>query len=1236
MRLSIAVQGGQRQMGKIAGWIVDKSKLVLIVMAALAVVGGVLMLRVGINTDMTKYLPDDSSMKQGIDRMAEEFPDMQTTQTIRVMFQGLAPEQGPAVREALGRIPNVARVEHEADSADYEKDGHTLFVVHTTYDYGSPEERAIETALCEDFADYDMVFKNDNTVSSDVPVWILAVGVAVILAVLLAMCGSWVEPFLFLIAIGCAILINMGTNIFLGSISNITFSIAAILQLVLSMDYSIILMNRYRQELAAAGGQGPVPAMKRALAKAFSSITSSSVTTIVGLLALVFMRFKIGFDLGVVLAKGVLISMLCIFTMLPGMILLCDGLIRKTAKKALDIPMGAVARFGGRARYVIALGFLALFVGAYFLQGRTQIAYTLNTEDPIAEVFPPSNPIIMLYSNDDEAQAAEIAEELEADAHVKSAMNYSTTLGRPYTVEGLTSVIDAMGGGQQIDPSLLRILYYNYYADGETSPMTAHEFLTFLSGRVLKNDAFSAYLTGDMRANAAQLEKFADRVALTTPMDAAGLSAMFGIGTQDVQALLLYYAVQNGMVDTGSMTLAEFTDLILNDVAGNPQYAAMLDAQTLAQVRQLQTYTDAQRMTTLCTAGEIAQMLGIDANQAVLLFAYHYASDPGYDPGVMTLPAFLAYLCDDVAQNPLFSGQFDAAALQQLQQLRRFTDPALLQTPMTNAQLSELFGINPLAVELVMTLHHGIALGKTMTPVQFVDTLLSAVSGNVLLQAYVGAEQLQQLQFLQTAMHSTLSGTAYGAVEMAALLGLDTATMRVLYTVRAAQNGGGSGWRLSMQTVVGDLVNNSQAGAMLDAAQLQQLQMAKRVIDGAVAGTRYTADALAELLGMDAAQLHQLYLLRMTGQDAAGVQLSPQAFVDFLAGSVLNNSALSGSLDASSAQQLRAAQALIRAVTSGQRYSASEMASLLSGLGGGVDAASVEMIYLYAASVSRSDPEWKLSMEELFSYLTGTVLEDPRFSTLISDDFRTGIDAMRVQIEEGIAQLRGPKHSILMFSTTFPAESAETTAFFDRLTALSAEKLQGDSYLIGNSAMSYEMAQSFDHEMLVITLLTALAIFLVVALTFRSLAIPTILVLIVQCGVYLTISVIGLQGYSIYYLALLVVQCILMGATIDYGILFTNYYRENREAMDVPAALAAAYRGASHTIFTSGTIMILATGVVSYCFTDPTISQICRTISVGALCASLLILFILPGLLAALDRLLLPRGKRRAPAEKHK
>ncbi len=314
----------------------------------------------------------------------------------------------------------------------------------------------------------------------------------------------------------------------------------------------------------------------------------------------------------------------------------------------------------------------------------------------------------------------------------------------------------------------------------------------------------------------------------------------------------------------------------------------------------------------------------------------------------------------------------------------------------------------------------------------------------------------------------------------------------------------------------------------------------------------------------------------------------------------------------------------------GEAYSPAEMCEMLAGAADDLDESSVELLYLYRAAVTQSDPAWELSLDEIFAYLADDLVNDTRFDALLGDDFKDEIADMRAQLSDAIEQMKGAHYSILSFTTNYPEESDETTAFLAALTDYADAHLSGDYYLIGSSPMVYEMQQSFAGEMRLITMLTAIAIFLVVLFTFRSLLIPLLLVLVVQCGVYLTISTCELIGYHIYYLAMLIVQCILMGATIDYGILFTNCYREARRSCTPREACASAYKTASHTIFTSGLIMIIVTAVIALSPADPTIGQICMTVSIGTAAAVLLISFVLPGLLMAFDRFVVKRGTPRA------
>ncbi len=1075
-------------MKKIAGFIVNSRYVVLIAAVVITVVCAVLSLKVGINADLTKYLPDDFSMKQGLDIMNEEFPALDMDKTIRVMAEGLDTEGKAQLLEKLEAIEHVSSVTYNS-SAEYNKDNHTLYVVNTSYDYGSEEELAIEAALENNFAEYKLTYKNDNMSDVEIPIWLLGVAIALALIILFIMCGSWFEPVLFMIAIGFAVIINAGTNILLGSVSNVTQSISAIMQMILSMDYSIILMNRYRQEKELCGDK--YAAMKKALANSFSSVASSAFTTIVGLLMLVFMKFKIGFDIGVVLAKGVFISMLCVFTVLAVLIVMCDKLIEKTTKKELSIPMGALARFSYKFRHVFTVFFAVIFVAFCFLQNNTQTAYNLEMSDPIADVFPQTNMVVMIYDNDDEDAAAQIAESLEKDTNVKQVLGYPNMLGKKYTSAEMLNSIDNlstafgvdMAQGIEIDKSMLDLIYYSYY-DGSIKPVSMSDFISFLTDNIAGNKAFEGYINEDMRAQLGRLEPFKNADSLTKPLSAKELSEFFGIDEETVESMMLLYFSENGKVDCGTMTLAAFADFVINDVSKNEMYASMFDEETLAQLETLKTYTNKAEVTKPRTADEMSAMFGIEPSQMRLLYI-------GY-------------------------------------------------TDENNS------------VDLI----------------------------------------------------------------------------------------NGASRKLTLQQVINFVVNNADRfSSMMSEENMQMLPLAQKIINGTIEGKAYTHTELAELIGMDSAQLKQLYLLHITQYgDTSKWKVSVKSLLDYLSSGVLNRPEYSAMIEPDMKSTLGSAKEMVNTVVSGIKLDSTEMTALLTSLAGeGVlDKATVELIYLYHAAATTSDSENKLSIELLFNHLANEFVNNPSFAPIISDDMKSQLGGFKETLTGGIAMLKGDTYSRMIFNTSYPVESEQTAQFISQLQSTAKATMANDIYLIGNSPMTHEMSQSFDSELLLITLLTSIAIFIIVAISFRSMIIPLLLVLIVQCGVYITVTVVGWQGYSIYFLALLIVECILMGATIDYGILLTNYYREHRKNLEPKEALKQAYKGSIHTIMTSGLIMVLVTAIIATFYSDPTISQICRTISIGVFSAIVLIVFILPGILAAFDKVITKERKHLKKSKKSK
>lgn len=259
------------------------------------------------------------------------------------------------------------------------------------------------------------------------------------------------------------------------------------------------------------------------------------------------------------------------------------------------------------------------------------------------------------------------------------------------------------------------------------------------------------------------------------------------------------------------------------------------------------------------------------------------------------------------------------------------------------------------------------------------------------------------------------------------------------------------------------------------------------------------------------------------------------------------------------------------------------------------------------------------------NYLNEDILNDGRFDDFIEDNVRDSILDAKDTVLDAKNLLVGNKYSRVVINTKLDAESDETFEFIQNIKNDMAEELT-EFYVIGDSPMAYEMSQTFQSEMDFITVLTMIAIFIVVVVTFKSIIIPLILVLLIQCAVYMTMGILSVSGESVYFIALLIVQSILMGATIDYAILYTTYYVEHRKTMDIKESIINSYNKAIHTILTSASILIIVTLIVGN-FASAIAAKICQTISKGTLCSSILILFLLPAVLAACDKIIIKNKK---------
>jgi len=313
---------------------------------------------------------------------------------------------------------------------------------------------------------------------------------------------------------------------------------------------------------------------------------------------------------------------------------------------------------------------------------------------------------------------------------------------------------------------------------------------------------------------------------------------------------------------------------------------------------------------------------------------------------------------------------------------------------------------------------------------------------------------------------------------------------------------------------------------------------------------------------------------------------------------------------------------------SSMKYSSARVYGALSAAGISVSKDQLDLLFLYSGAQKGSDPNWKMSPGELLDFVADTLLTNPTLSAFVPDSSRTLITEAREELLLGLGQLKGQNYSGAIALNSLPVEGDSTSVMVEQIRKLADEGLEGTHYWISEAEMYKELQDGFPSELLLLTILTVLSIFLIVAFNFRSLLVPIPLVMTIMAGVYVNIWASGLGGNTMYFLSYLIIQGILMGATIDYTILFTHYYLEYRRKADIPSALSKAYQDSSHSILTSGLILTIVPFVMHLIMKDPMISAILRSLSIGAFALLILILFVLPGVLAALDPLINKRHDR--------
>ncbi len=387
-------------MKKIALWEAKHPKTVLLFALLLLIPALIGFACTGVNYDILSYLPDELESMQGEQVLDETF---NTAGISIVITEDMQPKYTLALKNEILKVEGVSSVIWVDTLADigipadalpdvlknifYSADGtKTMMLVRFDPAGGEGSDlkaiAQIKTLLGENAFMSGLSVIVDDTreiCDSQAPLYI-AVAVALALAVMALMMESWFQPLIVLLSLGIAVLYNMGTNFFLGEISFITQCVAAVLQLGVTMDYSIFLIDRYSEEKEHYSSREE--AMAAAVTKSFAALSGSSLTTVFGFLALCFMHLKLGFDIGFVMAKGVLFGILTVVFVLPSIVLIFEKQILKYRHRSFIPDLTKVNVFTLKHKKAFALIFLLLLAPSYLIQKDIDLYYSMNKALP--------------------------------------------------------------------------------------------------------------------------------------------------------------------------------------------------------------------------------------------------------------------------------------------------------------------------------------------------------------------------------------------------------------------------------------------------------------------------------------------------------------------------------------------------------------------------------------------------------------------------------------------------------------------------------------------------------------------------------------------------------------------------------------------------------------------------------------------------------------------------------------
>ncbi|MGM9873853.1 MAG: efflux RND transporter permease subunit [Bacilli bacterium] len=1098
-------------MKKIASFITKKKIFILIFFLIGTIASGIFIHNVKINYDISKYLNSNCETSIALDITTDQFG---ANGNMQVMVSNIDEDTANDIKEDIEQVNYVLAVNFDSTSEDYFKDNNALYILIIDGDDYSENAKSVINDIEELLTEYTAYYGGtavdkkllQESIESEM-VYIIIVAICLAIIILLLTSKSWIEPIILLVVAGIAIVINLGTNAFFPSISYITNSIAAILQLALSIDYSIVLINTYKKNKETMDNN---EAMKKAIVQVIKPISASGLTTIAGLCALLFMSYRIGFDIGIVLIKGIIISLITSITLLPGVVLLLDKALEKTKKPSLKLKGNFFAKLTKKGyKFIVPIGIVIIALSAVMNFNNSYTYSNASLVDPIiAETFKENNQFMVIFPNEyssydnQEAFINEI-KQFKKENGEEAFINYTSYTNTVLEYYDETKIVNKLNVNNA-DAQLL-LTMYNLYQNPDEVTLTFNEFIDFSDYLIANDNDAIEYAGSETKDTIAKILAIKDILntsnskqqlydSLTSPTlsDLSGEVELFSIS--EIYGYYYYSSIEENSVSFNVML--NFLTYIFENVE---QFEGIIDTDTLSSLKLLSTEIEEQisqaetPMTQDMFIGYMYQTYNqvITNEQAAYIYQSYYYSKGEEEKDTIPYLDLLAFLVD----TNMIS---DETAVNEINQAK------LQYQTVTNKYPYD----------------------------QFINVLTNVI--------YMNTGTIPTLEMTNDDMQMIyiFYFDNLGLFDEVTILG----STFVNYVKSLYEN------NEYMKTQIGEtLYDNICSMNLID--QYLKNETTYNYID--------QFDKIDEL------------------QNSITVTIdNDEMNVDMVSG-----------------------------------------------------------VYIKYENYHENNLLSPVQAENLLSFVNENLYTNELLIKKVDDEKLTQINKANEDLATANKLFKGEDYSRIIISMDLEMEGKDTEKFVEYLMDKTQEYFSIEAHVAGEAVSNYDLKESFKTDEIIISIVTIVSILIIVALTFKSASIPLILVVVIQGACYLAFATNFITG-SVFFMSYIISSCILMGATIDYGILMCTNYVKNRKTMDKDESLKKAIESSLPTIFTSGLILTVCGFAIALLSTQSTISSVGLLVGKGAVAAILLILFLLPSMIYLLDKVILKTTYRKKEKKK--